>query len=183
MLEGGLGSPFFAFRNELMIPDDLIKIGLIGQTHALKGAFKIRAVDDPNQILKLMRVYVATRGWFVVKKLELHDTTPILQLVGISSLELATKLIGLELYAHEAELPLEEDAFYYHDLVGCKVIDQNKLEVGVVKDVLDTGIQDLLVIEKGGKDYLVPVQAPYVRVLRKLIEIDVFPGLLDDNDS
>jgi 16S rRNA processing protein RimM len=166
-----------------MIPEDVIKIGLIGQTHALKGAFKIRAVDDPNQILKLTRVYVATRGWFVVKKLELHDTTPILQLVGISSLELATKLIGLELYAHRDELPLEDDAFYYHDLVGCKVLDQNKLEVGVVKDVMDTGIQDLLVITREGKDYLVPVQAPYVRVLRNLIEIDVFPGLLDDNDS
>jgi 16S rRNA processing protein RimM len=166
-----------------MIPEELIKIGLIGQTHALKGAFKLRAVDDPNQILKLTRVYVATRGWFVVKKLELHDTTPVLQLVGISSLELATKLIGFELYAHQDELPLAEDEFYYHELVGSKVIDQNKLEIGVVKDVLDTGIQDLLVIEKGGKDYLVPVQAPYVRVLRNLIEIEVFPGLLDDSDS
>jgi 16S rRNA processing protein RimM len=166
-----------------MIPEELIKIGLIGQTHALKGAFKLRAVDDPNQILKLTRVYVATRGWFVVKKLELHDTTPILQLVGISSLELASKLIGLEVYAHENELPLEDDAFYYHDLVGCKVIDQNKLEVGTVKDVLDTGIQDLLVIARGGKDYLVPVQAPYVRVLTNLIEIEVFPGLLDDSEA
>jgi 16S rRNA processing protein RimM len=166
-----------------MIPEELIKIGVIGQTHALKGAFKLRAVDDPNQILKLTRVYIATRGWFVIKKLELHDTTPVLQLVGVSSLELASKLIGFELYAHQDELQLEDDAFYYHDLVGCKVFDQNKLEVGVVKDVMDTGIQDLLVIARGGKDYLVPVQAPYVRVLRNLIEIDVFPGLLDDNDS
>jgi 16S rRNA processing protein RimM len=166
-----------------MIPEELIKIGLIGQTHALKGAFKIRAVEDPNQILKLTRVYIATRGWFVVKKLELHDTTPIMQLVGISSLELATKLIGLELFAHQDELTLQNDAYYYHDLVGSKVIDQNRLEVGTVKDVLDTGIQDLLVIEKGGKEYLVPVQAPYVKVFRKLIEIEVFPGLLDDNDQ
>ncbi len=165
-----------------MIPEDVIKIGLIGQTHALKGAFKLRAVDDPNQILKLTRVFVATRGWFVVKKLELHDTTPILQLVGILSLELATKLIGLEVYAHENDLPLEKDTFYYHDLVGCKVVDQNKLEVGVVKDVLDTGVQDLLVIVRDGKDYLVPVQAPYVHVLRNLIEIEVFSGLLDDSD-
>jgi 16S rRNA processing protein RimM len=166
-----------------MIPDELIKIGVIGQTHALKGAFKLRAVNDPNQILNLERVYVASRGWFVVKKLELHDTTPVLQLVGISSLELATKLIGLEIYAHQDELKLEDDAFYYHNLVGCKVVDQNNLEVGVVKDVMDTRIQDLLVISREGKDYLVPVQAPYVRVLRNLIEIDVFPGLLDDNDS
>ena len=119
----------------------------------------------------------------LVKKLELHDTTPILQLVGISSLELASKLIGLELYAHQDELPLEEDTFYYHSLVGCTVVDQNKLEVGTVKDVLDTGIQDLLVIARDGKDYLVPVQAPYVRVLRNLIEIDVFPGLLDDSQA
>ncbi len=166
-----------------MIPEELIKIGLIGQTHALKGAFKLRAVDDPNQILKLTRVYVATRGWFVVKKLELHDTTPILQLVGVSSLELASRLIGLALYAHPDELPLDDDTFYYHDLVGCKVIDQNKLEVGTVKDVMDTGIQDLLVIERLGKDYLVPVQAPYVKVLRNLIEIEVFPGLLDDSEA
>jgi 16S rRNA processing protein RimM len=166
-----------------MIPEELIKIGLIGQTHALKGAFKLRAVDDPNQILKLERVYVATRGWFVVKKLELHDTTPILQLIGISSLELATKLIGLELYAHQDEINLEENTYFYHKLVGSKVIDQNKLEVGIVKDVLDTGIQDLLVITRDGKDYLVPVQAPYVRVLRNLIEIEVFAGLLDDSEA
>lgn len=166
-----------------MIPDDLIKIGMIGQTHALKGAFKIRAVDDPKRLTKLERVYIATRGWFVVKKLELHDTTPILQLVGVSSLELATKLVGLELFAHQDDLPLEADVFYYHDLVGSKVIDQNKLEVGTVKDVLDTGTQDLLVIARGSKEYLVPVQAPYVKVFRNLIEIEVFPGLLDDNDQ
>jgi 16S rRNA processing protein RimM len=165
-----------------MIPEDLIKIGLIGQTHALKGAFKIRAVDDAKQLLKLERVYIATRGWFVVKKLELHDTTPIMQLIGISSLELATKLIGLEIFAHQDELPLEDATFYYHDLVGSKVIDQNNLEVGLVKDVLDTGIQDLLVITRDTKDYLVPMQAPYVKVFKKLIQIEVFPGLLDDND-
>ena len=165
-----------------MIPEELIKIGLIGQTHALKGALKIRSVDDPTRLTKLTRVYVATRGWFQVKKIELHDTTPILQIVGISSLELASKLIGLELFAHPDELPLEEDIFYYHDLIGCKVIDQNDLEVGVVKDVLDTGVQDLLVISRNAKDYLVPVQAPYVRVFTNLIQIEVFPGLLDNND-
>jgi 16S rRNA processing protein RimM len=166
-----------------MIPEELIKIGTLGQTHALKGALKIRNVDDPSQTIKLTRVYVATRGWFQVKKLELHDTTPILQMVGISSIELASKLIGLELYAHPDELSLPENVFYYHELVGSVVIDQNELEVGVVKDVLDTGIQDLLVITSSGKDYLVPVQAPYVRVFTKLIQIDVFPGLLDNNDA
>jgi 16S rRNA processing protein RimM len=166
-----------------MIPEELIKIGTIGQTHALKGALKIRSVDDPQRLTKLTRVFVATRGWFQVRKFELHDTTPIMQLIGISSLELATKLIGLELFAHPDELPLEENVFYYHDLIGCKVVDQNNLEVGLVKDVLDTGIQDLLVITRDTKDYLVPVQAPYVKVFKKLIQIEVFPGLLDDNDQ
>ncbi len=164
-----------------MIPEELIKIGTIGQTHALKGALKIRGVDDTNQILKLERVFVATRGWFKVKKLELHDTTPVLQIVGISSLELATKLIGLDLFAHPDDLILADDEHFYHQLVGLKILDQSNTELGTVKDVLDTGVQDLLVITRNNKDYLVPVQAPYVTILEQYILIETFPGLLDDD--
>jgi 16S rRNA processing protein RimM len=158
---------------------DLIKIGLIGPTHALSGAVRIRTIDDPEMLLGLKRVQIASRGWLQVKAWENHNAGLIVKLIGINSKETAEGLRNLEVFAAREELNLEAGRFFYHDLIGLPVRNPEGLELGRVEDVLDSAAQDLLSIARNGQMFLVPLQAPYVRVKSDHVEIDPIPGLLD----
>jgi 16S rRNA processing protein RimM len=158
---------------------ELIKIGSIGPTHALSGAVRIRTIDDPEMLLGLKRIQIASRGWLSVKAWENHNAGLIVKLIGVNSKEAADQLRDLEVFAARDELHLETGRFFYHDLIGLPVRDPNGFELGRVEDVLDSAAQDLLSISRDGQMHLVPLQAPYVHVKDGFIEIDPIPGLLE----
>jgi 16S rRNA processing protein RimM len=160
--------------------DDLILIGAFTQPHGLHGALKLRATGDPEALLALKRVFVASRGWLGVKGSALYNVIPVFTLAGVNSREDALPLAGLEVFAEKAALPLEEGVFYYHDLIGREVVAPDGSSLGKVKSMIDSGAQDILVVQYGEREVLVPLQAPYVRILETSVEIEAVPGLFDE---
>ena len=69
---------------------------------------------------------------------------------------------------------LEKGEYYWNDLMGHKVINQQKEHLGVVQTFLETGANDVLVV-KGDKEYLIPF-IPHVilnvDMAKKEIEVD-----------
>ena len=118
--------------------------------------------------------------WLGVKQVVLHDIIPVLTLAGVNSREDALALHSLEVYAEKAAVHLEPDTFYYHDLIGRAVVAPDGSSLGVVQSMIDTGVQDILVVRHNERDVLVPLQAPYVRVLEDNIEIEPIAGLFDE---
>ena len=168
-----------------MIPDDLIQIGTFTAPHGLHGAIKLRAIGEPDALLGLRRVFIPNKGWLGVKQVALHDVIPVLMLAGVNSRPDALALHSLEVYAEKAAVHLEPDTFYYHDLIGRAVVAPDGSSLGVVASMIDTGAQDILVVrhsthERGERDVLVPLQAPYVRVLEDQVEIEPITGLFDE---
>jgi 16S rRNA processing protein RimM len=158
---------------------DLIKIGSIGAPHALSGAVRVRTIDDPDVLLGIKRVQIATRGWLTVKAWENHTAGLIVRLVGVTTKEAADALRDLEIFADRSELRLEPGRFFYHDLIGLPVRTPDGSELGRVDDVLDSGAHDLLSIAVDGQNHLVPLQAPYVHVREGFVELEPIPGLLE----
>ncbi len=164
-----------------MIPDDLIQIGAFTAPHGLHGAIKLRAIGQPDALLELRRVYIPNKGWLGVKQVVLHDVVPVLMLAGVNSREDALALHSVDVYAEKMAVHLEPDTFYYHDLIGRSVIAPDGSSLGVIASMIDTGVQDILVVRHNERDVLVPLQAPYVRVLKENIEIEPISGLFDDS--
>jgi 16S rRNA processing protein RimM len=164
-----------------MIFDDLIQIGTFTAPHGLHGAIKLRAIGQPDALLELRRVFIPNKGWLGVKQVALHDVVPVLMLAGVNSREDALALHSFDVYAEKAAVRLEPDTFYYHDLIGRAVIAPDGSSLGVVQSMIDTGVQDILVVKYGEREVLVPLQAPYVRVLKDSIEIEPVTGLFDDS--
>jgi len=77
---------------------------------------------------------------------------------------------------------LEEGEFYFHEIVGCKVFTTNNELVGVVKEILTPGANDVWVVKGDkGKEYLIPYIEPIVKqinVMEKRIIIEPMEGLL-----
>jgi 16S rRNA processing protein RimM len=107
-------------------------------------------------------------------------------LKGIDSLNLAEELRGQEILVHEEILhPLEKGKYYLFQLSGCSVVTKGGDSVGSVKDILFIEGNDLLVVEKGGREVFVPFTESIcigIDLKGKKIVIDPPDGLLDLNE-
>jgi 16S rRNA processing protein RimM len=160
--------------------EDLILIGTITAPQGLDGSVRLHPIGEAEALLGLKRVYLEKHGWMSLKNVRLHNRNIlVIRIAGIISVEAAEGLRGLKLHAEKAELSLPDGTYYYHDLIGLPARTPDGLLLGHVRDVIDSGAHDILVIEHQGRDVLVPLQAPYVRVLADHLEIEPIPGLFE----
>lgn len=112
-----------------------------------------------------------------------HKNVWLLRLDGIDDRNAAEKLRGIELCTDEDDLvPLGEDEYYVHELIGLPVQTDAGEPVGVIRDVLRPGANDVYVVETaGGEERLIPAVKEFVRVdmPNKLVTVRPIPGMLD----
>jgi 16S rRNA processing protein RimM len=156
---------------------------VVGRPHGLDGAFRVEGAVDwfafaPGALLELggePRCITARRG---------DDTRPIVRLAGVESRDAAEALRGAVLELEAAALPEPEpEAFYVFDLVGCQAFSGGA-RLGVVRDVLDRPANDVLVVDLGGDELLVPFTrdaVPAVDIEGRRVEID--PAFVQDGPT
>ena len=88
-----------------------------------------------------------------------------------------------ELYVDRADaIPLAEGEYFIGDIIGCKVLDEDNAELGTVKEFIETGAHDVIVVKREGKDLMIPYCDPFI--LEKApeegyIRVHLIPGLLE----
>jgi len=98
----------------------------------------------------------------------------------------AESVVGLTVFVSEEDLPLLEDECYYaYQLIGFEVITAEGERIGRVKDTVTQAGNDLLVVERGEREALIPfVKALCVDICfnEKKMIVDLPDGLLDLNE-
>jgi 16S rRNA processing protein RimM len=99
----------------------------------------------------------------------------VAKLLNVDDRDAAFGLKNKTILVPKHELPaLEKGEYYWNDLMGHEVINQQKEHLGVVQTFLETGANDVLVV-KGDKEYLIPF-IPHVIInvdmAKKEIEVD-----------
>ncbi len=146
-----------------MNKDDFFYLGKILKTHGNKGqVIVLLDVDDPEDYIALESVYLDLHGEripFFIKTLELkHNRKAVIQFQDFDSIEDSTSLTGLEMYLPVTTLPsLKGNQFYYHEIIGFEVVDENHGNIGVIEDILELPHQSLFQIRNGEKEILIPV--------------------------
>jgi len=141
-----------------------VKLGVLGRPYGLKGGIRLKTEAEPGVFAVLPRVYLEGRGLRAVSRVEFSGGEPVLYLLGVGDRSAAEALVGTEVYALVEDLPaLPEGTYYHHELIGRPVFLEGE-PFGEVADLREAGAQDLLVIRKGLREFLVPLQAPYVEV-------------------
>ena len=96
---------------------------------------------------------------------KVHAKTLVAQLEGIADRDIAAQFKGWQVAVPRAQLPdAKENEFYWADLIGLRVVNTEQHEFGRVARILQTGANDVLVVESGDKrETLIPFIAGTIR--------------------
>ncbi|MBQ8307156.1 MAG: 16S rRNA processing protein RimM [Blautia sp.] len=142
--------------------EDFLKVGVITTTHGVRGEVKVYpTTDDPERFLELD--YVLLRDKNGEKRLEIENVRffknlVILKFEDIDNINDVMAYKGRELWIPREEgQPLEEDEYYIADLLGMEVYLEDGTRYGTLKDVLETGANDVYVVTRtDGVEILLP---------------------------
>ena len=162
-----------------------LKVGKIVNTHSLKGEVKVISSTDFEEGSKLL----ITRGnqlirEVIVESYRNHKNFLLVKFEGIDSVEEAEKLKNLQIKIDSDEVgELEENEFYFHEIIGCQVFDENDRNLGEIIDILTPGANDVWVIKgEERKEILIPYIEDVVKqidITSKKVNIEVMEGLID----
>jgi len=167
---------------------DFYFLGKITKTSGYKGSLVFFFdVDDIKLYADLEAVFIDMHDElvpFAINNIGFKSAkSAIVQLEDISDEESASALVGFDLYLPLSYLPkLEGNKFYFHEVIGFKVIDEIIGELGVVKEILDQGSQAILVVLQNKKEILIPITDEIIQLVdrqKKLINVITPTGLVD----
>lgn len=144
----------------MSIQADWVVIGRFGRPHGIKGFVTVHSFTEPrDNILRYSDWHVFLNNtWQPVKLLcvEVHNKAIVAQVEGYPERESAARLTNAEIAIQKEQLAvLEPGEYYWHQLIGMKVVNQKGESFGVVTEVMPTGANDVLVIQ-GERKYLIP---------------------------
>ena len=161
-----------------------IRVGVVVAPQGVRGEVRIKAfTEDPMAVGDYGPLHDGRGRRWSVKALGLHKGTVRARLDGVEDRNGAEALRGTELYADRDALPaLEEDAFYYADLVGLAAVDTAGAAVGTVVAVFDFGAGDVVEITQAdGSPLMLPFTddaVPEVDLDGGRMVVDPPPGLM-----
>lgn len=167
------------------INSNLILIGKFVRVRGIRGQLKVLPLTDfPEQFNSLDRIYVSSaKGSELVnvKSVQFIKNLPCLFLKGVESIEQAELFIGREIYIEpEQRIALPEGSYRFEEIDGFKVVSSSGELVGVLKDVMHLPASDVLVIDRKGKEVLIPFVGSLVPLVDKenrLIKVADMPSL------
>lgn len=132
--------------------EEFLKVGVISSTHGVRGEVKVfPTTDDVNRFKKLKTVYLDFRGERMLLEItgvKFFKQFAILKFKGIDNLNDVETYKGCDLYVERKDaVPLKKDEYYIADLIGMKVLTEDGKIFGSLKDVLETGANDVYIVE------------------------------------
>ena len=142
--------------------EDFLKVGVITTTHGVRGEVKVYpTTDEPERFLELDHVLLDTGKEFrdlEIKNVRFFKNLVILKFKGIDNINDIEKYKGHDLWIPREEgQELDEDEYYIADLLGLHVIPDDGTEFGTLKNVMETGANDVYIIDTNAHgEVLVP---------------------------
>jgi len=167
---------------------DFLQVGKIVNTHALQGEVKVVSNSDfkEDRFKKGSTLVIDFNGEHVevvVATHRVHKGADLLKFKHLNSINDVEKYKGCALLVSTDELEeLEENEFYYFEIIGCEVVTTDGEKIGEISEILETGANDVWVVKRQGqKDALIPYIEDVVKdvdIDAKTVTIQVLEGLL-----
>lgn len=139
---------------------DWVVVGRFGRVHGIKGDITVHSYTEPcDNLLRYTDWHAFIDGqWQPLKGLHVNVTDKhiLAQIDGLHEREEVARLTNVAIGVSRSQLPqLPKDEFYWHQLIGMQVINQQGDVLGQVTEILATGSNDVLVVE-GSRRQLIP---------------------------
>ena len=154
-------------------PEPLLEVGRISKPHGLRGDVSVALVTGRAERLAPGAVLSTERGELHDERSQRDGTRWLVHFAEIADRDDAERWRGTALLAEAIDDP---DELWVHELIGCRVVDRDGVDRGVVAALQENPASDLLVLDSGA---LVPLTFVVGGPHGGRIEVDVPDGLWD----
>ena len=166
----------------------LLVVARIGRAHGVNGEATIEVRTDlPEERFIVGSVLVtepSSFGPLTITSVRNHNGTLLLGFKEVKDRTAVEKLRDVLLLADvDISEGGDEDNFHIQELLGCRVVTDTGVEVGIMTDLVQLPGQDLLAVDHNGREILIPFVleiVPEIDVENKIITITPPEGLLDE---
>lgn len=168
--------------------EKVLKVGIISSTHGVRGEVKVfPTTDDAKRFKNLKEVLMDTEKELCplqIENVRFFKQFVILKFKDYDRLDDVEKFRGKALFVtREHAVKLNKDEYFIADLIGMNVTADDGILKGRLKDVLQTGANDVYVISlEDGRELLLPAIKECVLDIsfeKNEIKIHILEGLLD----
>ena len=168
------------------VPDDLVLVGYVSGAYGIHGWVRIKPYSSDGDAL------LAAKSWWLDKpdmhdvemmQSKLHGGDVVASLMGVAGRDAAEALKGATVHVRRSHFPaLDNNEFYWVDLIGLAVVNERGESLGVVSDLIDNGAHPILRVEqpaaegqKPAPEMLIPFVDQFVKTVdqaARLITVD-----------
>ena len=156
-------------------------VGKIVNTHGIKGEVKIINLSDFNRFsIGKVVLYEENKKYkeLIIESVREHKGCLLVTFKGINNINNILFLKGKDIYSETKENVVEDDSYYYDELIGKQVYTEKGLLVGKVISLLEVPQGHILEIQTDSKKALVPFRKEFVSEVSDKIVIIPIEGLL-----
>ena len=169
---------------------DFLAVARIGRAHGVRGELEVDVwTDFPERFRPGSALYVGLPDAPAPRLVTIVGARPhrdrlLVRLDCTPDRTAAESLVGLVLFVPTSEaMPLAEDTYYHHQLVGLAAELPDGTPLGTVTEVIETGSADVLVVSGARGEVLLPMTASVIAAIDLVagrVTVTPLPGLLDD---
>jgi 16S rRNA processing protein RimM len=168
--------------------EKFVKVGYVKDAQGLRGEVFVRLpTEEAAWLSDLNHIQLQKEGvspsLYVVESAKRHKNGLIVKLEGVADRNASEKLKGFEFLIPENLLISEVgESIYLREVLGFQVKDRELGVLGVIHSFDSNGAQDLIVIQKDGRELLIPFVQPFIERMdfqNQRIEMNLPPGLIE----
>ena len=170
-------------------PSDLIIVARLGVAYGVKGWIKVHPFSHSPDALEHSNIWwiapylphqteVPLASWQAVevKTIKAHSDSWVAELVGWDNRSIPENHKGWQVAVSRSDFPVtDDDEFYWVDLIGASVVNQDGVTLGVLHALLESAAHPVMQISGGLNEYLIPFVAAFVGevdVVGKVINVE-----------
>jgi len=167
---------------------DCFYLGKIIKKFSFKGEVLVKLdTDEPELYENMDALFIDLRNNlvpFFIESSQFHKSELLrVKFEEVDTEEDADSILKCDVYLPIEFLPkLEDDKFYFHEVIGFTVEDINFGNVGIITAINDSTAQSLFEIDRDGTQILIPMNDDFIKKVdkkKKLIIVDTPEGLID----
>ncbi|MGE7909056.1 ribosome maturation factor RimM [Lysinibacillus xylanilyticus] len=166
-------------------------VGRIVNTHGIRGEVRVLSTTDFEEERFAVGIKLAAfkkddkkPTWVTIESMRRHKNFILLTFEGMNNINLVEPFKEGMLKITKDQMTddlLEENEYFFHDIIGCTIVSEEGETIGAVTDILQTGANDVWVVKGTKKEHYIPYIEDIVKEIdidEKKIVIHVMEGLL-----